>query len=698
MDSQQNTPFRNNNNEGGDPSTASATGSSTLLPSFHSVHNPTDRPSHGPDLLQQAIEAVFTDWHGKTARPWQIDATKQVLLRHIGPSTPPSMLRPLLLVRSTGGGKSAVRDIGGILCGGITVTIVPLLSLAADQTSKLKHISLANHLSNRLQVFNLDVLRSGRLNNILRRHLENLPNDDPAKKRIFIFTSPQKISNDPSWQATIAQCCSNGTLRLVAIDECHLFATHGMEFREEFGALRKCFFKVLQKKTKVPIPVIFMTATASPPMLQDLSSLTGISFDFSNDLVWPFHHSGVERRNVLLDLSFKDSPTTRIKSELRKTCRLPGGRKLMVYSNSRKAITNLHEKSRVKLNHLNHRDGIQKDVLLVHGNMFREQKFHHTDIFVGKPLLDECPTTGRALQFDPVAYFATAGTASSGIDCGEVDKVIFHGIPASLQDLLQCSGRCGRSQRATPANSSFTIVMSLNSLVSIMTRIFIIPKYEESKKASQTATTTDNATSSPGTKVSAATTMPAHVLAERQWQNLLSVLSLLCLDNGKCIHSQLESMMLNPHHPSVCDIPLRCNGACWRCREKPISTALDCRVDIEALKQYFVRIFITDKVRPSQLSLHKDVFLNTLVDFETEDREGKKKKAFGRRVFRIKTKATIRQRAKATIMKCFASRILEPDVDGFQLRVKLGYDTNGNPRMNLPGAWDGFAIFPSKDS
>ena len=202
MDNQQDTTFRDSNKEGEASSTASATSSSTSLPSSHSHRHHTKHPAHGPDLLQQAIEAIFTDWHGKTACLWQIDASKEVLPRHTGPSTTPSILRPLLLVRSTGGGKSAVRDISSILCGGITITIVPLLSLAADQTSKLKHTSLTNHLSNRLQVFNLDVLRSARLNNILRNHLEKLRNNDPAKRRIFIFTSAQKITNDPAWQAT----------------------------------------------------------------------------------------------------------------------------------------------------------------------------------------------------------------------------------------------------------------------------------------------------------------------------------------------------------------------------------------------------------------------------------------------------------------------------------------------------------------
>ena len=138
--------------------------------------DPSDVPDDDPSL-EDAITYVFKDWHGKTVRPWEVDACKEVIQRHLEPS-PTSKLRPLLLVRSTGGGKSAVRDVSGFLCGGITITVVPLLSLAANQTSKLEQLSLDNQLFNRFHVFNLDIIRSASLNEQLRHYLEQLPNDE----------------------------------------------------------------------------------------------------------------------------------------------------------------------------------------------------------------------------------------------------------------------------------------------------------------------------------------------------------------------------------------------------------------------------------------------------------------------------------------------------------------------------------------
>ena len=49
--------------------------------------------------------------------------------------------RPLFLVNPTGGGKSLIRDTLAVILRGVHLCIVPLLSLAADQTLKvLQHI------------------------------------------------------------------------------------------------------------------------------------------------------------------------------------------------------------------------------------------------------------------------------------------------------------------------------------------------------------------------------------------------------------------------------------------------------------------------------------------------------------------------------------------------------------------------------
>jgi superfamily II DNA helicase RecQ len=160
-----------------------------------------------------------------------VNAVKQIFVG--SPSMPTAGADPILLVRSTGGGKSAVRDVSGLLLGRIVLTIVPLLSLSADQTSKMaafiQEIGLAPDPDGRVvQCINLDVLRDSRLNADVCQRLEAMKWD--TADTTFLFSSPQKIVNSKKWQTTINRLIAAGTLSMVAVDECHLFASQGMEF------------------------------------------------------------------------------------------------------------------------------------------------------------------------------------------------------------------------------------------------------------------------------------------------------------------------------------------------------------------------------------------------------------------------------------------------------------------------------------
>jgi len=74
--------------------------------------------------------------HGFRPYPWQNQAVQHLLQMNAMSYTEPTS--PVMVVRSTGGGKSAVRDVTGCIMKGVVLTIVPLLSLGADQTKKLE--------------------------------------------------------------------------------------------------------------------------------------------------------------------------------------------------------------------------------------------------------------------------------------------------------------------------------------------------------------------------------------------------------------------------------------------------------------------------------------------------------------------------------------------------------------------------------
>ena len=64
---------------------------------------------------------------------------------------------------------------------------------------------------------------------------------------LFLFTPPQKLTNNPPILNTLLECHACQTLRLVAIDEAHLYAQHNRTFRDEFRILARKFFPVVFK-------------------------------------------------------------------------------------------------------------------------------------------------------------------------------------------------------------------------------------------------------------------------------------------------------------------------------------------------------------------------------------------------------------------------------------------------------------------
>jgi superfamily II DNA helicase RecQ len=86
-------------------------------------------------------------------------------------------------------------------------------------------------------------------------------------------------------------------LRFMAIDECHLYASFGIEFRSEFYLLRGTLLEQLNTCTQHNIVILFMTASATKSMVEDLELLTALTFAKPNDVLWPsdlasiMHHS-----------------------------------------------------------------------------------------------------------------------------------------------------------------------------------------------------------------------------------------------------------------------------------------------------------------------------------------------------------------------------------------------------------------------
>ena len=118
--------------------------------------------------------------------------------------------QPILLVQSTGGGKSAVPQTCGLTVPGVTIVLENKQALGADQSGKLINVATNNNVT-----FHLDPIKSTNE----RRYIIDTINayiHHPIPRppvSIFIFTSPEAII-DNVWFPTIKSIIEANVLNL----------------------------------------------------------------------------------------------------------------------------------------------------------------------------------------------------------------------------------------------------------------------------------------------------------------------------------------------------------------------------------------------------------------------------------------------------------------------------------------------------
>jgi ATP-dependent DNA helicase RecQ len=157
--------------------------------------------------------------------------------------------RDVLAVLPTGGGKSAIYQLTGLLRGGPTVVVSPLIALQDDQLAHLRGVGLpATVLNSALSV-------GGRAAALV----EACGPDE------FIFVSPEQLSNDETRAAL--QRVSPG---LLVVDEAHLVSQWGRDFRPEYLRLG-----VQADALGVGVRLA-LTATAAPPVRREICRRLGL--------------------------------------------------------------------------------------------------------------------------------------------------------------------------------------------------------------------------------------------------------------------------------------------------------------------------------------------------------------------------------------------------------------------------------------
>jgi DNA topoisomerase-3 len=157
----------------------------------------------------------------------------------------------VLLVMPTGSGKSLCYQLPGLVRGGTTLVISPLIALMEDQVAKLKELG-----------FQVDRIHSGR-----DRAASRQAALDYLHGRLqFLFVAPERfrVSGFPEMLAKRKPS-------LIAIDEAHCISQWGHDFRPDYRMLGQ------HLPSLRPSCVIALTATATPLVQRDIVQQLGLA-------------------------------------------------------------------------------------------------------------------------------------------------------------------------------------------------------------------------------------------------------------------------------------------------------------------------------------------------------------------------------------------------------------------------------------
>ena len=146
----------------------------------------------------------------------------------------------------TGGGKSLCFQVPALAMEGICIVVSPLVALMGDQVNALKERGIkALNLKGGISFDELNTL----LDNALYGNYK------------FLYLSPERLQ-----QEIVQNYIKQMNVNLIAVDESHCISQWGNDFRPAYKNI------TLLRKIHPLVPVIALTATATPEVLEDTIS------------------------------------------------------------------------------------------------------------------------------------------------------------------------------------------------------------------------------------------------------------------------------------------------------------------------------------------------------------------------------------------------------------------------------------------
>ena len=290
------------------------------------------------------------------------------------------------VIMPTGGGKSLCYQLPALMQEGTAIIVSPLIALMKNQVDAIRGVSEEDGIAH--------VLNSS----LNKTEIKKVKQDIVDGITKLLYVAPESLTKEEN-----VEFLRSVKISFMAVDEAHCISEWGHDFRPEYRNLRHIIQRIGDN-----IPIIGLTATATPKVQEDILKNLGMS-----DAVT--FKASFNRPNLFYEVRPK---TKQVDSDIIRFIKKNEGKSGIVYCLSRKRVEELAQTLQV--------NGIK--AVPYHAGLDAKTRAKHQDMF----LMEDCDVVVATIAF------------GMGIDKPDVRFVIHHDIPKSIESYYQETGRAGR--------------------------------------------------------------------------------------------------------------------------------------------------------------------------------------------------------------------------------------------------------------
>lgn len=290
------------------------------------------------------------------------------------------------VIMPTGGGKSLCYQLPALIKEGTAIVVSPLIALMKNQVDAIRGISNEEGIAH--------VLNSS----LNKTQIKKVKTDITKGITKLLYVAPESLTKEEN-----VEFLRTVKISFLAVDEAHCISEWGHDFRPEYRNLR-----LIINRIGDDIPIIGLTATATPKVQEDILKSLGISG--ANTFKASFN-----RPNLYYEVRPK---TKNVDADIIRFIKQNESKSGIVYCLSRKRVEELAQVLQV--------NGI--NAVPYHAGLDPKTRVKHQDMF----LMEEADVVVATIAF------------GMGIDKPDVRFVIHHDIPKSIESYYQETGRAGR--------------------------------------------------------------------------------------------------------------------------------------------------------------------------------------------------------------------------------------------------------------